>query len=194
MYTSQAQPSTRGQQQGKAKEGWDISQMAPQLKGSSRYAYFFVCVCNCLPGVASVTHPTTHRPEEKGVVSGAAVRYNTANDNGAGVSAAAIAMLGGQGRDDDEEDDDHADHNNPRAGPRVGGVGPLRPPPEPGSKKRPTGSMAVDSFLDKGVGGAQLPRRDQARKDREKNKRARGQSSHSHWKSEAEMVLRQQYD
>lgn len=126
------------------------------------------------------------------MVSGAAVRYSTTDQHGAGVSAAAIAMLGGQGRD--AEDDDDADA--PAAGPRVGGVGPLRPPaqPETGSKKRPTNAMAVDSFLDKGVGGAQLPRRDQARKEREKNKRARGQSSHSHWKSEAEMVLRQQYD
>lgn len=80
------------------------------------------------------------------------------------------------------------------AGPRVGDVGPLRPPPEPAAKKRATSSMPVDTFLDKGHGGAALPRRDQGRKDREKNKRARGQSSHSHWKSEAEMVLRQQYD
>lgn len=82
------------------------------------------------------------------------------------------------------------------AGPRVGDVGPLRPPPEPaaGAKRRATSSMPVDKFLDKGQGGAALPRRDQGRKDREKNKRARGQSSHSHWKSEAEMVLRQQYD
>lgn len=79
------------------------------------------------------------------------------------------------------------------AGPRVGDVGPLRPPLEPtAGKKRATSSMPVDKFLDKG--GAALPRRDQGRKDREKNKRAKGQSSHSHWKSEAEMVLRQQYD
>ena len=34
----------------------------------------------------------------------------------------------------------------------------------------------------------------QDRKVKEKSKRALGQSSHSHWKSEAEMVLRQQYD
>jgi hypothetical protein len=32
------------------------------------------------------------------------------------------------------------------------------------------------------------------RKDMEKNKRMKGQSSHSEWKSEAEMALRQQYD
>lgn len=34
----------------------------------------------------------------------------------------------------------------------------------------------------------------QDRKDKEKDKRARGQSSIGAWKSEAEMVLRQQYD
>ena len=39
-----------------------------------------------------------------------------------------------------------------------------------------------------------LPRKAQDRKDREKSKRERGQSSISTWKSEAEMVLRQQYD
>jgi hypothetical protein len=39
-----------------------------------------------------------------------------------------------------------------------------------------------------------LPRKAQDRKEREKSKRERGQSSISTWKSEAEMVLRQQYD
>ena len=34
----------------------------------------------------------------------------------------------------------------------------------------------------------------QDRKDKEKDKRSRGQSSIGAWKSEAEMVLRQQYD
>jgi hypothetical protein len=34
----------------------------------------------------------------------------------------------------------------------------------------------------------------QDRKDREKEKRDKGQSTHSTWKSEAEMLLRQQYD
>ena len=40
----------------------------------------------------------------------------------------------------------------------------------------------------------QLPRHKQDRKNKEKSKRAMGQSSHSQWKSEAEMVLRQQFD
>lgn len=39
-----------------------------------------------------------------------------------------------------------------------------------------------------------LPRKAQDRKDRERSKRERGQSAISTWKSEAEMVLRQQYD
>jgi len=38
------------------------------------------------------------------------------------------------------------------------------------------------------------PRQKQERKDREKVKRERGQSAITSWKSEAEMVLRQQYD
>lgn len=57
-----------------------------------------------------------------------------------------------------------------------------------------TKAMPVQEFLDKGLGGAQLPRKYQDRKDKEKSKRAAGQSTHSSWKSEAEMVLRQQYD
>jgi hypothetical protein len=57
-----------------------------------------------------------------------------------------------------------------------------------------TKAMGVVDFLDKGLGGAQLPRKKQDRKDKEKSKRALGQSTHAQWKSEAEMVLRQQYD
>lgn len=34
----------------------------------------------------------------------------------------------------------------------------------------------------------------QDRKDKEKEKRMKGQSTHKEWKSEAEMMLRQQYD
>lgn len=57
-----------------------------------------------------------------------------------------------------------------------------------------TKPMGVTDFLDKGLGGAQLPRKQQDRKEKEKLKRSAGQSTHSQWKSEAEMVLRQQYD
>lgn len=42
--------------------------------------------------------------------------------------------------------------------------------------------------------GAALPRKRQDRKDKEKSKRQMGQSSIGTWKTEAEMVLRQQYD
>lgn len=61
-------------------------------------------------------------------------------------------------------------------------------------KKGPTRAMPVSDFLAKGEGGVQLPRNKQDRKDKEKEKRAKGQSSVHGWKSEAEMVLRQQYD
>ncbi len=46
------------------------------------------------------------------------------------------------------------------------------------------------TVMHRGVGGAALPRARQDRKDKEKEKRGKGQSSVSHWKSEAEMVLR----
>ncbi|KAG2500810.1 hypothetical protein HYH03_001572 [Edaphochlamys debaryana] len=54
--------------------------------------------------------------------------------------------------------------------------------------------MEVNEFLAKGHGAAKLPRKNEDRKDKEKEKRMKGQSTHSHWKSEAEMVLRQQFD
>jgi hypothetical protein len=57
-----------------------------------------------------------------------------------------------------------------------------------------TKAMGVSDFLDKGLGAAQLPRKQQDRKEKEKKKRTAGQSTHAHWKSEAEMVLRQQFD
>lgn len=60
--------------------------------------------------------------------------------------------------------------------------------------KKATKATNIDEFLTKGVGGQQLPRKRQDTKEREKSKRSRGQSSHSTWKSEAEMALRQQYD
>mmetsp|Transcript_13624 Transcript_13624/g.29194 ORF Transcript_13624/g.29194 Transcript_13624/m.29194 type:complete len:242 (+) Transcript_13624:132-857(+) len=62
------------------------------------------------------------------------------------------------------------------------------------SSKAPSGPMGVSDFLAKGVGAAQLPRKAQDRKDKEKEKRMKGQSAIGSWKSEAEMVLRQQYD
>ena len=62
-----------------------------------------------------------------------------------------------------------------------------------GKPSKANKAMGVDEFLDKGP-GVQLPRKRQDRKDAERSKRAKGQSSHQTWKSEAEMVLRQQYD
>lgn len=53
--------------------------------------------------------------------------------------------------------------------------------------------MEVSEFLIKG-GGAMLPRKTKVQRDKEKSKREKGQSSHSQWKSEEEMLLRQQYD
>ncbi|GAB4817253.1 hypothetical protein N2152v2_004299 [Parachlorella kessleri] len=146
---------------GKAKPGWDISKMAPKLKGESK-------------------------PAEPGVISGAAVKYKP-QDDGQAVTAAQIAMLGGQwgrtaGGGANGEDGDGEEEGG-------GAPGAALPP-----KGKPTRPMGVEEFLEKGVGGAQLPRKRQDRKDKEKDKRAKGQSSHHQWKTEAEMLLRQQYD
>ncbi len=106
---------------------------------------------------------------QAGVISVAAKRFK-AGDTGEAVpsviSAAQVAMLGGLPQGEGRD--------------RV--------------NKNPSKAMGVEEFLGKGVGGAQLPRKQQDRKDKEKEKRGKGQSSHSHWKSEAEMALRQQYD
>eukprot|EP01023_Acetabularia_acetabulum_P033395 TRINITY_DN31267_c0_g1_i6.p3 TRINITY_DN31267_c0_g1~~TRINITY_DN31267_c0_g1_i6.p3 ORF type:complete len:245 (-),score=51.42 TRINITY_DN31267_c0_g1_i6:86-820(-) len=56
------------------------------------------------------------------------------------------------------------------------------------------GPIEVSEFLHKGEGVANLPRKGQDRREKEKQKRKIGQSSANTWKSEAEMVLRQQYD
>lgn len=64
----------------------------------------------------------------------------------------------------------------------------------PSRKTAASKAMPVADFLAKGEGGSLLPRSKQDRKDKEKEKRAKGQSSVHGWKSEAEMVLRQQYD
>ncbi len=71
---------------------------------------------------------------------------------------------------------------------------PLHPGGDDRARRKATKAMEVTEFMDKGVGGAQLPRKRQDRVGKEKSKRDRGQSSHASWKSEAEMVLRQQYD
>ena len=71
----------------------------------------------------------------------------------------------------------------------------VKPPPHPG-KGGATKAMGVDDFLAKGNAGAKMPRKKQDRAEHEKNKRQKGQNDRDsvEWKSEAEMVLRQQYD
>lgn len=95
------------------------------------------------------------------------------------VTAAQVAMLGGQWKPsaDPEAEDESLPGVTTAA-----------------RKKAPSRAMPVSDFLAKGEGGSLLPRNKQDRKDKEKEKRAKGQSSVHGWKSEAEMVLRQQYD
>jgi hypothetical protein len=83
------------------------------------------------------------------------------------------------------------DDSGPAAGPTggTGGAGGSKHDRGPATK-----AMPVSDFMDRGLGGAVLPRKQQDRKDREKEKRAKGQSTHANWKTEQEMVLRQQYD
>mmetsp|Transcript_17086 Transcript_17086/g.43824 ORF Transcript_17086/g.43824 Transcript_17086/m.43824 type:complete len:232 (+) Transcript_17086:447-1142(+) len=92
------------------------------------------------------------------------------NDEGSMYSEAAIALMGG--------------NVDKAEGSRQAGD----------KRKGPSAAMPVQDFLEKGVGGAALPRKRQDRKDKEKSKRQMGQSSIGEWKTEAEMVLRQQYD
>ncbi len=145
---------------------WDIARMAPPLKGQTDASK------RGLPAGA--------------VVSAAAKRYKTEDGAEGGMATAAqIAMLGGQWRPSADEADAPAS------------IGPALPGGQDDGKqgrKGPTKAMGVSDFMDKGVGGAQLPRRRQDRMDKEKSKRQLGQSAIGSWKTEAEMVLRQQYD
>lgn len=118
------------------------------------------------------------------VIAAAPKRYKPAADDEELITAAQIAMLGGQWKPSADDGTD-------------GGPAPLGPSLPTHMQQRvgkPSKPMAVSDFLDKGVGGAQLPRRRQERKDKEKSKRQLGQSAIGSWKSEAEMALRQQYD
>eukprot|EP00191_Tetraselmis_sp_GSL018_P019664 CAMPEP_0177591758 /NCGR_PEP_ID=MMETSP0419_2-20121207/8177_1 /TAXON_ID=582737 /ORGANISM="Tetraselmis sp., Strain GSL018" /LENGTH=268 /DNA_ID=CAMNT_0019082539 /DNA_START=1173 /DNA_END=1976 /DNA_ORIENTATION=+ len=103
-----------------------------------------------------------------GVIQAKARMYSQEGQQGPQYSAAAIAMLGGN-------IDGHSEGE------------------ESTKRKQPSSAMGVDEFLSKST-GAQLPRKQQDRKEREKKKRQLGQSSIGSWKTEAEMVLRQQYD
>lgn len=155
-----AQHVKRDKKTGYAPGEWDITKMAPKLKGQAPAA-------------------------PAGVVSAAPVRYKTDDRvDSSIVTAAQVAMLGGQWA----SKADAAEDGDSRSGPQPALAADSKP------KRRTTSAMGVTDFLDKGHGGAQLPRKKQDRKDMERSKRERGQSSHSAWKSEAEMVLRQQYD
>lgn len=150
----------RDRKTGYAPGEWDITKMAPKLKGQAP-------------------------PAPAGVVSAAAVRYKTDDRVGSNiVTAAQVAMLGGQWASSADATEEGSKRQGPQPAPQT----------DPNPKRKSTSAMGVQDFLDKGHGGAQLPRKKQDRKDMEKSKRERGQSSHAAWKSEAEMVLRQQYD
>ena len=99
---------------------------------------------------------------------------------GSVVTAAQVAMLGGQWRPAEDAEESEALN--------TAGTG------QQPKRKGPSRAMPVSDFLAKGEGGSLLPRNKQDRKDKEKEKRSKGQSSVHGWKSEAEMVLRQQYD
>ena len=58
--------------------------------------------------------------------------------------------------------------------------------------RRPTAAVTREAAAANPA--AALPRREQEHKDRERAKRDKGQSTHASWKTEAEMVMRQQYD
>jgi hypothetical protein len=169
-----AQPDPAAQRSStSAGAAFDIASMAPPLKGQA--------------------DPSKRALPAGAVIAAAAKRYKPADDDGGElITAAQIAMLGGQWK---PTADDGTDASPAALGPA---------PPAHMQQQRmgllkqrmgkPSKPMGVSDFLDKGVGGAQLPRRRQERKDKEKSKRQLGQSAIGSWKSEAEMVLRQQYD
>jgi len=126
-------------------------------------------VANLAPKLSS-KHKGVPAERQVGVIQATAKLYSKEGRGTAQVSAAAIAMMGG-----------NVDNMDAGAEDRTG------------KKRQPSAAMPVDEFLDKGS-GVLLPRKRQDRKDKEKSKRQLGQSSHSAWKTEAEMVLRQQYD
>ena len=149
--------SVKQHQQGKQKKqvpgpDFDISKLAPPLKGSKR------------DNGGSSLIDVRGQVNPEAVITGQAKRYKP-DAQGPQVSLAQIAMLGGK---------------IPKSGGTGGG----------GASK----ALSVDEFLVGKGGNAQMPRKGQDRRDKEKDKREKGQSAIGSWKSEAEMVLRQQYD
>lgn len=133
-------------------------------------------VSRLAPALKGQQQQTDKRGPPGAVIEGKAKRYKLEDGPEATqqYTAAQIAMMGGNAEQLLQEQQE-----------QQGGKAARGPATKP---------MAVTEFLDKGLGGAVLPRKQQDRKDKEKLKRAAGQSTHAQWKTEAEMVLRQQYD
>ena len=157
--SSTGQDNQHGRQKVKKQQpgpDFDISRLAPPLKGSKRDN-----------GGSSVID-IRGQVNPDAVIEGRAKRYKQEEHAGPQISLAQIAMLGGK-------------MPNSRAAAGTGG----------GAASK---ALPVDEFLVGKGGNAQMPRKGQDRRDREKEKRAKGQSAIGSWKSEAEMVLRQQFD
>ncbi len=99
-----------------------------------------------------------------------------------------IAMLGGN------VSEDHRAQQAGGGGAGGGGGGGGGGPRAPAGPRVPSKALPVAEFLNSKGGAALLPRKAQDRRDKEKDKRMKGQSAIGSWKSEAEMVLRQQFD
>lgn len=129
---------------------FDISKLAPPLKGSKRDN-----------GGSSIID-IRGQVNPDAVISGQAKRYKLGDEaQGPQVSLAQIALLGGN-------------IDKSKSGSGVGGA---------------SRALPVDEFLVGKGGNAQTPRKGQDRRDKEKEKRIKGQSAIGSWKSEAEMVL-----
>ena len=104
-----------------------------------------------------------------------------------------------QGKDnygDDDDDSDRARSKRARTGlPKAAAAALLgaapRPPPVRASAGRATRALPVADAL---AHGAALPRRGTAAKERQQRVATRGERASGAWKSEAEMLLRQQFD
>eukprot|EP00884_Botryococcus_braunii_P014373 jgi/Botrbrau1/22937/Bobra.0030s0014.1 len=136
---------------------WDISMMAPPLKGQPA-------------------------PAKRGVISAAAKLNRPLGEDSGIVTAAQVAMLGGQWRPSESSGEVEQQGRN---------MGPSLPPSEKDKARRATKAMPVAEAL---ASGAALPRRHQSLKEKQKAKADQGRRATGEWKSEAFMILRQQYD
>ncbi|WIA36891.1 hypothetical protein OEZ86_008139 [Tetradesmus obliquus] len=126
-------------------------------------------VSRLAPALKGQQQQTDKRGPPGAVIEGKAKRYKLEDGPEATqqYTAAQIAMMGGNAEQLLQEQQE-----------QQGGKAARGPATKP---------MEVTEFLDKGLGGAVLPRKQQDRKDKEKLKRAAGQSTHAQWKTEAEM-------